>query len=214
MSKWKQSYSEGRSYREEWEKDHKWLGNRGGSCYCKLCKCTINTMKKSNLVLHEGTVKHRKASESVLKSDSNLMKKFCTKSTDQRDQVKALEVKCAVGIACHGGISSVDHYTEIVGEFIKGQPLENMKLHRTKCSAILNNIVSISILEELISELKTSKYSLLIDESTNIVGSKHLCLCARFFSEQNSCIETAFLALIPVNSTTGAALYGAIENFF
>ncbi|KAK4320651.1 hypothetical protein Pmani_008484 [Petrolisthes manimaculis] len=131
-------------------------------------------MKKSNLVLHEGTVKHRKASESVLKSDSGIMKIFCTKPTAQRDQVKIFEVKYAVGIACHSSISSVDHFTEIVSELSKGQALENVKLHRTKCSAILKNIVSISVLEELISELKSSKYSLLIDESTDIAGSKHL----------------------------------------
>lgn len=112
-------------------------------------------MKKSNLILHEGTVKHRKACESVLKSNSNLMKEFCKKSTTQRDQVKVFEVKYAVGIACHGSISSVDHYTEIVSEFSKGQPLENVKLHRTKCSAILKKCCEFfSILEDLISELK------------------------------------------------------------
>lgn len=54
-------------------------------------------------------------------------------------------------------------------------------MHRTKCSAVLKNVVSAALLEELITELKSSKYSLLIDESTDIGGMKHLCLCVKYF---------------------------------
>ena len=89
----------------------------------------------------------------------------------------------------------------------------NVKLHRTKCSAILKDIVSASLLEEQISELKATKYSLLIDESTDVAGTKHLCLCVRYFSERQLCIRTVFLALIPVTVTTEAALYEAIINY-
>lgn len=73
--------------------------------------------------------------------------------------------------------------------------------------------MSVSLLEELVSELKTTRYSLLIDESTDVVGSKHLCLCVRYYSEKKSYIKTEFLALIPVTVTTGAALYVAIINY-
>lgn len=111
MGKWKTGYSDGRTYREEWEKDHKWLSNRGGVCYCKLCKCTISTMKRSNLVLHENTEKHKKASQSVVKSDSKIMKTFVKSLRDRQSEVKIFEIKYAVGIACHSSIRSVDHYT-------------------------------------------------------------------------------------------------------
>lgn len=108
-------------------------------------------------------------------------------------------MKYAVGIACHSSIRSVDHYTEIISEASKGHALENVKVHRTKRSAILKNIVSVVILEDLICELQTNRYSLLIDESTDNAGLKHVCLCVRYFSEKNSHIKTEFLALISVS---------------
>ena len=80
--------------KEEWEEEFSWLTNRSGSCYCKLCKCTIATKKKSNLKLHEKTEKHRRASESVVKSDSKFMKNFFTPS-DKRDPVKVFEIQYA-----------------------------------------------------------------------------------------------------------------------
>lgn len=212
MGKWKTEYNYGRNYKEEWEKEFSWLTNRSGSCYCKVCKCAITTKKKSNLSLHEKTEKHKKASEAVVKSDTQFMKNFFTPS-DKRDPVKIFEIKYAVGVACHSSISSVDHLTEIISKSSKGHDLGKVKLHRTKCTAILKNIVSVSLLEELISELKTTKYSLLIDESTDVAGTKHLCSCVRYFSERQSCIRTVFLALIPVTVTTGEALYEAIINY-
>lgn len=211
MGKWKTSYSAGRSYKEDWEKKFSWLTKKDGSCYCKLCKCAIVTTKKSNLNLHEKTEKHRKASQSVLKSDCKVMKNFFIPS--ECDNVKVFEIKYFVGVACHSSSSSVDHLTDIVRESSKGIFLGNVKMHRTKCTAILKNIVSVSLLEELVSELKTTRYSLLIDESTDVVGSKHLCLCVQYYSEKKSCIKTGFLALIPVTVTTGAALYEAIINY-
>ena len=42
-----------------------------------------------------------------------------------------------------------------------------------------------ALLEELITtELQSSKYSLLIDESTDIGGMKHLCLCVKYFFKE------------------------------
>ena len=77
----------------------------------------------------------------------------------------------------------------------------------------MKNVVSASVLEELTTELQSSKYSLLIDESTDISGMKHICLCVKFFGEKCSCIKTEFLALIPVTSATGEVLFNAISSY-
>lgn len=79
--------------------------------------------------------------------------------------------------------------TQIISDAIKGHALENVKMHRTKCSAVLKSVVSAAFLEELITELR-SKYSLLTDESTDIGGMKHLCLCVKYFCEKSSCVKT------------------------
>ena len=126
--------------------------------------------------------------------DSKIMETFVKSMRGRESEVKRFEIKYTVGIACHSSIKSVDHYTEIISEATKGHTLENVKIHRTKCSAVLKNVVSASILEKLTIGLQSSKYSLLIDESTDISGMKHLCLCVKFFSEKRSCIKTEFLA--------------------
>ena len=129
MGKWKTGCVDGRTYKEEWEKDHKWLINKGGACYCKLCNCTISTMKKSNLVLHETTQKHKKASQSVVKSNNKIMKTFVKSPKGRQSEVKIFEIRYAVGIACHSSIRSVDHYTEIISDATKGHALEDVKMH-------------------------------------------------------------------------------------
>jgi hypothetical protein len=54
-----------------------------------------------------------------------------------------------------------------------------VKLHRTKCSALLKIVISPALLEEIINELGTSGYSLILDESTDIATVKRFCY---FFS--------------------------------
>ena len=117
-------------------------------------------------------------------------------------------------IACHCSVQSVDHLSKVVKEHSKDSTLEDIKLHRTKCVCLINNVVSVALFEELINKLQEVKFLLFIDESTDITSAKHLCIYVRYFSKKDNILRTEFLTVIEVISTTGASLFYAIENFF
>ena len=58
-------------------------------------------------------------------------------------------------------------------------------------------------------DMRGKKYSLLVDETTDISVEK---ICARYFSEMESKVVTVFLGLYRTINTTGAEVFSVIEN--
>lgn len=56
--------------------------------------------------------------------------------------MKEFEAKYSVSISCHNSIRSVDHFPEVIKEYVTKSPLENLKLHRTKCTKLSTNVVA------------------------------------------------------------------------
>ena len=53
-----------------------------------------------------------------------------------------------------------------------GSPLSKIALHRTKCSALIRKMVAPSLREQLVNDVRGSKFSLLIDETTDCSTEK------------------------------------------
>jgi hypothetical protein len=82
-------------------------------------------------------------------------------------------------MACHASISSVDHVGEIIKESGSGSVWADCHLQHSKCAALIKNVISRGVREDLCQELADKKYSILIDESTNISNKKILVLTVR-----------------------------------
>lgn len=119
---------------------------------------------------------------------------------------KNIDLKLAVHIACHSSIRSIDHLGDLLKLHGKGSPLENLKLHRTKCSKLILNVLSPSILQSLVEDIGNSKYSLIVDESTDVSVSKYMAYCIRYFSKSLQTITNEFLGLVIVERATADAL--------
>lgn len=130
-------------------------------------------------------------------------------------ELKEAEVKLSVCMACHCAIQTIDHLSEIVKKHRSGSKLENLRLHRTKCSKIITEVVAPAIKDEIFKELQQPDtcYSLIVDESTDVASQKHLCICVIYFSISKNNVTTALLGLVPVTSTTGEALFVSIQGF-
>lgn len=114
---------------------------------------------------------------------------------------KIAELKIAVYVAEHSSIKAVDHLALVIKDLDKdSQILQNIKLHRTKCSALIKNILSPCIMQDLLEDLGNSHYSLIIDESTTIDTTKVLCLMIRYFSQLKKKIVTTFYRLIEMTA--------------
>ncbi len=206
-NKWKSHYNSSRKFKPEWQHKFNWVRKAiDGSqdAHCSLCKANI-TPRLSNLNQHEQSAKHKRQSNLIFRNT-----KIPRVNEDER--LKEMELQMAVTITCHSSINAVDHLGEIVVQHRKGSKLENMKLHRTKCSRLIQDVISPALNEDLASDMAGQKYCIVLDESTDVSCGKHLCLVVRYYSVLEKRIVTSFLSLIPVVKATGKDLFEALES--
>lgn len=212
----KMSYAQ--NYKVSWEKNKEFCGWLGpsvkGSTYFKCnacnkdCKGGIAAVKKhSYSSIHERYVTAKKA-PSVYTLAS---KKKCY---DTEKAIKSTEIRVASFIAEHNiPISATDHLVELI-KSIKLEPevLNKVTCHRTKATALINNVIGATGFETVINLIKTQKFSLLVDESTDVSSIKHLALVVRINYEWT--VKDYFLQLIPIHSATAQSMYDAVTHFF
>lgn len=197
MSKWKGSYESGLTYHAEWEKEFPQVTKaKDGTqqAYCKLCHKGLQP-RKGTLKNHAESKKHTRRASSISFASTSMFQSFKKTSSDP-DKLKRAELQLAVGITCHCPVIAVDHLSEIIKRNGVGSTLENWKLHRTKCSKLITQVISPALEEDLLSKTETAKYfCLLVDESTDVASDKSLCICIRFYDEENAEIGTYCLGL-------------------
>lgn len=120
----------------------------------------------------------------------------------------------ALFIATHSAIRSVDH----LGELLKAMSGTNscfssLVLHRTKCSKLILNVIEPCFLTELIDDIGSSLYSIIIDESTDIGTNKYMAYCVRYFSHSTSNIVKEFLGFIEIEKATSEILKDVFVKF-
>lgn len=105
------------------------------------------------------------------------LKSFFQKSTEEDQQVKRAEIKIATLIAKHYlSMKLCDYLIPLLKNIF---PDKNNNKHCFRRNHF----------QEIVSQLKQKKFSILIDESTDIATIKNLCVCVRFFCEKhNRCI--------------------------
>ncbi|CAH1109912.1 unnamed protein product [Psylliodes chrysocephalus] len=149
----------------------------------------------------------------------NLLTKGVSVSTDA---LKRKEIILSTYIAAHFSIRSVNHLTDILNTFSHSPRLglastsaegQTFHLHKTKCAAIIRNIIAPSLLKQLVNDVGDMFYSLIIDESTDVSTEKLLCLNIKYYSVKDNDIKVQFLRFISVVKTTSEDLYQAVSEF-
>lgn len=129
------------------------------------------------------------------------------------NEQKTIDLKLAVYVATHTAIKSIDHLCEILKIIGKGTTLGNLKLHRTKCSSLIKCVIAPSLIEELVQDIGTSYFSLIVVESTDVSVFKYLCICIKYFSVKSESINLQFIGIIEIVSCTAESLYKYICKF-
>lgn len=112
----------------------------------------------------------------------------------------------AINTATHSSIRSIDHLGELLKTFGKVTNLENLRLHRTKYSKLILNAISPALIEDLVTDVGESGYSLIVDESTDVSVFKYMAYCIRYFSRSKNQIMNDFLGLVVIECAP-AVLY-------
>lgn len=202
-------------YNHLWENDYKWIcaSSKGPHYFkCKGCrndyKGGIAAVKK-----HEVTSKHQKnVSYAKLPSVHDLAS--TKKHLADKKSIEISEIKLASFIAEHNiSINTVDHLISLILSMkINDDSIKKISCNRTKTTALINNVIGLTNFEKIVSEMKVHKFSILVDESTDISSTKHLALVVRINSNWN--LKDKFLTLIPLSDATSKNMFKVITEFF
>ena len=208
-NKWKGVYDNVRRFKPEWQRTFPWVKKAldgSENAYCNTCR--INTQPRlSSLKKHQETAKHAKLTMTVASN------RRTPGSERDDDIVKTIEIQLAVSITCHSAVLTVDHLRELIVRHGSGSKLAKMRLHRTKCTSIITDVISQAFYEELCQDMNGQKFCILLDDSTDIACKKLLFLAVRYYSKSKKCIVTALLGLIDVINTTGKDLFAALKEY-
>ncbi|XP_039303305.1 uncharacterized protein LOC120357262 [Solenopsis invicta] len=170
-------------FRDAWLKDTElkdWLisvpSTVSNQAKCKICHALLNN-HYSDLKRHNNSKKH-KVNENIVFGKSQ--KKLVCKNIESIEE-KHAEVKLALYVACHTSINAVDHLNEVCKIAFPGNT-SNLRLHRSKCTCILNNVLAPYFQHNLITDIGSSTFSLIIDESTDISTQKYLVVAVHYSS--------------------------------
>ena len=169
---------------------------------CKACNVIV-TCGKSELEKHASRVKHIKNVKSV-QSNRTVVACFSKKSDKSIhiDKVKTAEIRLATFFAEHNvAFSTVDHLVPVLKDvFPDSKIASDVTLGRTKCTNIVKNVVAKVETDKTVQTLKGVKFSILVDESTDISDSKNMCVIVRYVSPVDGRVKTQLLELIPLDA--------------
>ena len=147
--------------------------------------------------------KSRKVDEIFRRTDDTL-----------NDKVKEAEIKIAAFLAEHNiAFNVMDHLSELIPTlFPDSQIASNIKCKRTKATCIVRNVLGAQFHEDLVSQLKTSPFSILLDETTDVSTTKQLCAVVRLFDSSTECIASRFFRLYEVSKADAETLFTTVKE--
>ncbi|KAL0198379.1 hypothetical protein M9458_006919, partial [Cirrhinus mrigala] len=120
----------------------------------------------------------------------------------------------AMAIAEHCSILSCDHIGKgCKAAFPDSSAAKHFRMHRTKCAEMINGVLAPYFLKRLVSDIGDSKYSLLLDESTDVSVSKYLGIVIRYFSEDKANVVATYLGLVELEGGDAKTIARAILTF-
>ncbi|XP_043282391.1 uncharacterized protein [Venturia canescens] len=107
----------------------------GREARCKVCECNLRA-HHMDLLRHSHTAAHKAKMTNI---DTSRQPVLASMGKIQSSFIgtKKMDLRMAVHIAAHSSIRSIDHLSEILRTLDKGSSLENISLHRTKCSKLI-----------------------------------------------------------------------------
>lgn len=163
-------------------------------------KCiSCDTEFSADLTVIKNHAKGEKHKKNVLKKDQTRKVSDMFKANNQEeDQVRCAEIKIAALIAEHNlPIRLSEHLVPLMQSALPDSKIaKKLSMGRTKTTQIITNVLGKYQNQKTVNILKYKKFSVLIDESTDISCVKNICVCVRYFDETCGRICSDFFDLI------------------
>lgn len=126
------------------------------------------------------------------------------------------EIRLAAFVAEHNlPFLVMDHLPQLITSVCKDSAIaKKIACGRTKTSAIIRKVAGKQSFEDLTEILKTNKFSLIVDESTDIATKKHVCLVVRYYDTETNNVKDDFFMLIKLVEADASSLYRHICEAF
>lgn len=82
-----------------------------------------------------------------------------------------------------------------------------------KCTALINNVIAPCMFTDLKRDIGDAKYSLVIDESTDVASLKQLRVVIHYFSMALYQVVSTFLGLINLDGETAEVIASTLTSF-
>ncbi|XP_043270743.1 uncharacterized protein [Venturia canescens] len=130
-------------------------------------------------------------------------------------EAKNSAFKLAMLIAEHNlPFKFLEHLTKLLPALCPDSEIaKKVSCSRTKGRRLIVDVLGPERLEEAAFKLRTAKFSLIIDETTDISTNKCLVMVARYFDDDTNEIRDRCVGLLEVPCCTAAALHSAIIEF-
>ncbi|KYN14529.1 hypothetical protein ALC57_13270 [Trachymyrmex cornetzi] len=131
------------------------------------------------------------------------------------DLVKEARVKLTLYI-CEKNLpfQIVDSLSDICKYIFSDSKIaEKFKLKRKKATTLAVTKITPYVKNQLISKLQSTKFSLIVDETTDVSTTKSIVLSVARFWDENS-VQDRFLDLIEVKDCKAESLYQIIKHYF
>ncbi|KAH9376351.1 hypothetical protein HPB48_000386 [Haemaphysalis longicornis] len=108
-------------------------------------------------------------------------------------------------------MNTTDHLGEACKRIFQDSKVaSNIKIHRTKCTNVIKNVLAPHFENSLREDIAEQKYSVLIDESTDISVVKVLGIVIRYFSKSNGEMVSTFLTLPELEQCNAEGIASAL----
>jgi len=147
---------------------------------------------------HAKGKKHTKiASASSIRAQQIIKQFTATQSNEDtllNDKVKIAEIKLSRFFAEHNiAFNVMDHMVDLLKSIFPDSKIcDKIKLKRTKVTNIIKNVIAPSSKNDLANILKNTKFSMMIDESTDVSCESTMCIVVRYYCVQKECIVSRF----------------------
>ncbi|KAI4455612.1 hat family dimerization domaincontaining protein-related [Holotrichia oblita] len=137
-------------------------------------------------------------------------------------KAREAEIKLVGYITEHNiPFSAIDHLTDLLKSIFPDSDIaKNISLKRTKATNIVINIIGPIQKQNLANKLKHTKFSILVDEATDIACVKTLCIVVRFYDKSVESVVSQFWSIVQLaeneaeKRATAERLYKLILDSF
>lgn len=132
------------------------------------------------------------------------------------DQVKRAEIKVAAFIVEHNlPFRVMDHLSGLVStSFPDSKIAQDFSSKRTKTRSIIKNVMAKRFRDQLEEVLKDVKFSVIIDETTDIAAKKQLAIVVRLYCNWEKRVTSSFFKLIEVTAADADHITAAVLDSF